>query len=199
MDAGQRWASPDGRWRWDGTRWLPTAAPPGLPPPPGTTRGPSVKPGTWLGRPTWPLWVVFVHCAWLAGLTMWLAVLIAVADKIGPDGHLSHTVGGIVVALAALGMLTTIWFGGWLAAQRRWTQLLIAPVLGCCALVFWYVIAFSILQPNDPQADNEAGAGVAILGVPTFVLIAALLGLGAGGVAIWHRGSGRRHARIASR
>jgi hypothetical protein len=48
-------------------------------------------------------------------------------------------------------------------------------------LLSWYVCAmFSMADPNDYTIDNAAGAGAAMLAVPTAAAVTVLLALGGG-------------------
>ena len=61
-----------------------------------------------------------------------------------------------------------------------WAHLGIAVGVGTGAELFAYVVAMlATASPSDSTTDNAAGAGVAILTVPTAVVLGVLLAVGA--------------------
>lgn len=112
--------------------------------------------------------------AWLFLLVAWAPVLYIFAVS----GSTATTGLYIGLALGALAVIATISFGWHLGAdRRRIVDVLLAGLIGTVALLSTYV-ALMLSQPDTPESDNAAGAGVAILGVPTLSLVVVLLGAG---------------------
>jgi hypothetical protein len=118
--------------------------------------------------------------AWITLLSAAPAYLIATAVAIGPDGQFGASTTGMVAGVTIAALLAGIGLGAWLGRLRQWVILLCAAAAGTAVGLGWYVVAFAILQPDDPLADNEAGAGLALLCVPTFLCMVVILGVGAG-------------------
>lgn len=114
---------------------------------------------------------------WLGALSAFpLAVLIAVRG-LAPGAVLADNV---LVRLAVLGgvcLATTPVLGFLLGRDGRWLQTVWVAAIGTGLLTAWYVALF-LADQSDPSADNEAGAGVAILVLPTFATLLALLAMG---------------------
>lgn len=131
------------------------------------------------GPSGWPRRVVIPLVLWLVVLSAFpVGVLVAVGKPV-PGEVLADRV---LLRLAVIGgvcLATTPVMGYQLGRDGRWLQTLLVAVIGTGALTVWYVALF-LADQSDPSADNEAGAGVAILTLPSFVLILALLALGAG-------------------
>jgi hypothetical protein len=118
--------------------------------------------------------------AWIALLSSIPAYLLVTALVIGPHGHFGPSTALVACVLTALAFAVGVGLGAWLGRLQRWPALLIAGVFGTAVLLSWHLLLFAVLQPDDPQADNAAGAGVVLLAVPTFLTLALPLGLGAG-------------------
>lgn len=173
--------STDGAWWWDGERWLPAWTPDHRYWFDGLTWRASARQWSrrakrllvgWLGT----LFLIFVSAWTLVGLrssnkAAWAAALAVTAG-------LSFATG--IAAGYALGR-DGLGRGVPLAALAA-----TAVLLGCYGASFIFV-------SGDTNSDNEAGAGVALFMVPTFVLTLLVLGLG------WLPGSmvRRRKARPA--
>ncbi|MCW2938557.1 MAG: hypothetical protein JWN00_1542 [Actinomycetia bacterium] len=156
--------SPPG-WRWDGRRWVSARSSPSL----------------WarLLVPM-PVWLRVLALVWLVVLGVWVPVAVGMARPT-PQPALSTSGLVTVEALAGLGVAFTVGWGALLGRRRAWLQLVASVALGAGLLLFWYVYAMIVLAgPADATADNAAGAGVAILAVPSAVVIALLLMLGCG-------------------
>jgi hypothetical protein len=131
---------------------------------------------------------------WLGALSAFpIAVLIAVRG-LAPGAVLADNV---LVRLAVLGgvcLATTPVLGFLLGRDGRWLQSVWVALFGTGLLTAWYVALF-LADQSDPSADNEAGAGVAILALPTFAALLGLLAVGAGlskGLAWIRAGIARR-------
>lgn len=168
--------SPDGRWWWDGQRWLPAFSP-------------DMKwrfdGHAWRRVNSWrrpPTWALIPGLIWMFMLAAWMPVALVLAP---PSQGLGPNAVAVILPLVAGAMLVTATIGFMVG---RWWQLRgiwIAAALGAGAQLFGYVVAMLDSPQPDGVEDIAAGAGVAILGLPTTLAIAALLWLGAGlGLAI---------------
>jgi hypothetical protein len=157
----------DGCWEWTGEAWTRNL----------TRRG-EARPLT--DGSSWPIKVVIAHLGWLVALALWVIALTAVALAIGPNGHPAPAVGITLWALVAIAIGATVCFGGWLASQRRWRQLGFAAVMGAIFLLAWFAIAAAALDTANPQpgVDDATAVGLMFAAVPTFMLLALLLGVG---------------------
>jgi hypothetical protein len=64
--------------------------------------------------------------------------------------------------------------------KRLWRQLAIGTGAGTGTLLLWYSVAMIVFSnPKDTNADNAAGAGIVILAIPSLLVVASLLYLGA--------------------
>jgi len=166
--------SDDGRWVWNGYEWRPY----GFPPPPQRVK-------SWhpmIGRKAWSPLLLALTAGWLIVLGVWMPILIVVAHRIGPDGTISRTQGGAILAALGLAGTATLVLGAHLGWVRKPWQLLAESMLGTTVLLAWYVLAMA--ASSDPGADDAAGVGVIILTVPTWVLVFLLLVVGAGAGAV---------------
>ena len=172
--------SADGLWWFDGTTWLPTISADGL----WRWNGRS-----WVStrrRPTLPRWVKFCGAGWLLLLGAWLAFLTFAA---GGTSDLPGWAAAPAIVLAAIAVLATLGWGAVLGKLKAWRVLAGSAPVGAAVFGFWYVVA--MISSNDPTADDAAGVGLVILGVPVLVLVALLLGIG-GGLAAGIRRIGDR-------
>jgi len=80
------------------------------------------------------------------------------------------------LALGAGAVLSTLTWGAVLGRLRTWRMVAASAPAGAGVLAFWYVVA--MVSSNDPTADNAAGVGVVMLGIPALVLVALLLVVG---------------------
>ena len=108
----------------------------------------------------------------IAGL--WLPTAVALADS---RGDVAWVVG---CSLGGLALLSTLMLGGALGYSRRWRELASAVLAGTCSLLWWYLVAMVIAPDPTNTNDDAAGVGVVLFALPTFVIIALLLGLAAG-------------------
>jgi hypothetical protein len=167
--------SGDGYWWWNGSQWLPAFTPDRQ----WRFTGERWVPVRGGRRP--PRWLVVSGIGWLAGLVGWLVygtVVIAIA---GPDDP-GEPAAIVLVSLAVLAVLTTVAWGFVVGRRRAVRWLWWAAAVGTAALLFWYGVAMLASAPTSEGSDPDlgAGAGMAILTVPTALITAALLWLGAG-------------------
>jgi hypothetical protein len=80
------------------------------------------------------------------------------------------------LALGAVAVLSTLGWGAVLGRLRSWLLIAASAPVGAGVLAFWYVVA--MVYSNDPTADNAAGVGLVLLGIPALVLVALLLVVG---------------------
>lgn len=145
------------------------------------------------GLRTLPGWLRVARLIWLAVLSApFIAAFVAVLHANRPfTAHQTHVILVVEGFLGAAVALSTVVMGVLLQRQRVWQGLTKAAVIGSGWLLLnygmLYVLVAMHVDPNDASADNAAGAGIAILTVPTFVVIGALLALGAGLSWAWAR------------
>jgi hypothetical protein len=150
---------------------------PAMPPPPNSAF--SRRSARSRSRP--PRWVVVSGLVWLSGLASWLlagTVFLAVSSP-GDPGRVAIVV---IAILAAVAVLATLAWGCLVGRRRATVWLSPAVAAGTAVQLFTYVTAMLAAPqgPGDANNDNAGGAGLAILAVPTAMLILALLWLGAG-------------------
>jgi hypothetical protein len=114
---------------------------------------------------------------WLVLIGVWLPVLLNEAITARPPLKALPATG---LLLGALAVLASICWGLVLALLRRWRWILVSAAAGTAVLLGWYVTVMIPTNLNDPQVDNETGADVAILSVPTLVSVGLLLSVGGG-------------------
>jgi hypothetical protein len=171
--------SGDGNWWWTGSQWLPARSQDGQ----WWFNGSSwirVNRTRTLPKPTALEWMLGIAWAVLWALTLvWWGMLDASRPE--PGEPLSS---GLLRSGLALGVLTLVCMpasGYVLARARRW------PYVGALVLyitglvVVLYVIAM-VTAPTGGASSNDtaAGAGVALLAIPSLLLVAICVGLGAG-------------------
>lgn len=161
--------------------------PSGIPPYPTPETTPTRRSPTALG---WVV-VVLMTVAWVAVLVTPAAFAISVARP--RDGGIPAGEHPMLEVACAAAVAATVLKGAVLGVHRLWWGIPAAAVTGVGLLAGAYIAAFVILQPNNPGSDNAAGAGVVILGVPTFVVLLALIAAGYG----TSRGIARIRARPA--
>jgi drug/metabolite transporter (DMT)-like permease len=144
--------SSDGRWRWTGIQWIGVHS-----------------------RARTPRWVIRDGLVWLALFVAWIPVLSALLLN-NASSTLDIAIGG---SLGSVALLATLIYGGLLGRHRRWRDVGFATLAGTAALVVCYVVL--MVSAPDPNNTNDigAGAGLAIFGLPTLLLVGMLLGLGA--------------------
>lgn len=158
--------SADAAWWWSGDGWMPTVSPDGG--------------WRWNGR-AWvrtnrvlPRWIFWATAGWLGLLVGSVAVVSALIFGDSDPVAIERT----AVSLGSIAVLATIALGASLGSNRRWPQIAFAALAGTICLAACYLVL--MLSVPDPQGtqDIAAGAGLAILGPPTLLGIATLLGLG---------------------
>lgn len=115
--------------------------------------------------------------AWLCclGVAVPIALVMHHTDK-----SIDHRQAVILIGLVGFSATTTLATGWVLGYRKFWRQLAAFVVAGAVVLLAWYVVAMIATTPaSDTTGDNAAGAGVAILAVPSVAATALLLGLGA--------------------
>jgi YVTN family beta-propeller protein len=151
--------SPDGRWRWTGSEWVPHTPPP----PPIPPRVP---------RPTWVIWEGLV---WAVFLVAWIPVLSAM----NASGAASESMSQVGLGLGVVAALTTLLFGARLGSRSETRQIRPASLIGAGLIIVALMVAAASLSPEE-QADSEGGAELVILFYPfALAATAALLFVGA--------------------
>lgn len=165
---GAQWTlawSSDGAWWFNGSQWVPAAQ---------TPRSRFMTRPEWLVAAVWGvLWVLGV--AW----AIWAVQAAADAEKVTMPIPMLIT-GLTLLALVLVGIPTT---SGWLAARRRWTQVLVFAAAVTCLLLAWYVAAMLVVPVPAGQPDTQddaAGAGLVYLAIPTAAAVLFLTGIGTG-------------------
>jgi hypothetical protein len=83
--------------------------------------------------------------------------------------------------MAGIGAGSLVLWGFSLGWHRAWWAAVASIPVGTWMLLSWYACAlFSMADPNDYTVDNAAGAGAAMLAVPTAAAVTVLLALGGG-------------------
>ena len=135
---------------------------------------------------------------------LWLVVLsafpLAVLLTAGGGQAAQELSDDALVHLAVIGgicLVTTPIMGFQLGCENRWLQTVWVAAIGTGTLTAWYAALF-LTTPNDPSAENAAGAGVVILAPATFATIMALLAMGGGLAAGVGRLRARRRGRVGT-
>lgn len=166
--------SPDGRWWWDGRQWLPAYTPDLL----WHFDGYRWVPVPQRARP--PRWLLRSGLLWLAALAAWLlyGAGVLAADGGSTPGRVAFDA---LVGLAGVAVLATCAWG-FLVGRRRATRWLWqAAAVGTGVQMGCYGVAMlAAPSPDGSEQDNAAGAGMAILTIPTALILLALLWFGAG-------------------
>jgi hypothetical protein len=89
------------------------------------------------------------------------------------------------LTLGAVAVLSPLAWGAVLGRLRSWRTVATSAPAGAGVLVFWYVVA--MVSSNDPTADNAAGVGILLLGIPALVLVTLLLVIGGAVGAVFRR------------
>jgi hypothetical protein len=117
----------------------------------------------------------------IIGGVVWLALLVAPAlCGFVRDGNLADRGWFTFLALVFVAIVATLRFGSYMGVRRcGFPEVLVAAVAGTTALMLIYGQAW--LEQPDPNFtnDNAAGAGMVIIGLPVFLIVLALLGVGA--------------------
>lgn len=165
---GTQWQSAwsaDGSHWFDGTKWVPAGQVP---------RRRTLTRAEWLVAAAWmALWVMGV--AW----AIWAVQAAGDAEAVTMPTPMLIT-GLALLALVVVVIPTT---SAWLAARRRWTQVLLFAGAVTCLLLAWYVAAMLAVPVPVGQPDiqdDAAGAGLVFLAIPTAAAVLVLTGIGAG-------------------
>jgi hypothetical protein len=126
---------------------------------------------------------------WLVSLTLWMPIGLAAMRDHTPGWDV---LGVLFVAALLLPIPSTLAWGAHLGRASRWVIAAVSVPVGAVALGCAYVLAF-ILGP-DSNADQEAGAGVVLLGIPSLLGLGVLVAAGAGIGVAWRRARAR-HSR----
>jgi hypothetical protein len=100
------------------------------------------------------------------------------AAALAPGGF-THASLALTAGLAASAVIGCGLWGYALARRRFWRELAISALSGTAVMLVWYVVLmFAAAKPGDTTVDTAAGAGIVVLGGPTFLTVSAMLGLG---------------------
>jgi len=150
---------------------------------------------------TWPRGLVLGGLVWLTILAIpgaiGVIIVTAIADDPGFDQHARLKVIAMGISICAAFLATGIvGFSAW--RYRTWRALAVTALIGTCWLMvnycFIYILVAEITDPRNSSSDIGAAAGMVILSVPTFVVTATMLGLGAVVAWLWSRVSHDRQA-----
>lgn len=171
--------SSDGQWWWDGMQWLAAYTPDRK----WRFDGRQWRPANSRRRP--PRWLVATGVVWLCGVASWLiagTIFLAASSPDEPGRGAAIVSVSVIASLAAVAVLATLAWGYLVGRRRATVWLWPAAAAGTAVELFSYATAMLAVpqSPGDANNDNAAGAGLAILAVPTALLILALLWLGAG-------------------
>ena len=150
----------------------------------------------WRGFPWW-MWGCGV--VWAGLLVAWLPT---VCSLVSSGGSVLPSTARVVLAwLIGAALSWTVLWGALLGYRRAWPVVLVSAPVGTALLMACYVVAMLASPPAStqgaasPDNDNAAGAGLVLLTVPAFLIMASLLGVGAG--AGWCTSRHRRYLRSA--
>lgn len=171
--------SDDRLWWFDGERW--------------------VQPGAWAPpakRPV-PKLVKWGSMAWLA---LWLVSTVLLAVLVQTQSTVQGTAATVwAIVLVILGVI-------WVAGMVAWGFVLVSKghsryvgmAILCVTALLIGLYVFSMASSSDQDSDIAAGAGVVIGAIPALLLVAALIGLGAGLGRLTRGHSARRAATAAT-
>jgi hypothetical protein len=132
-----------------------------------------------------PWWLSGYAAVWATLLVAWLPA----AYTLTPTNGSALTNSALLASVCLLGaaLAGTAGWGALLGYRRAWPVLLLSAPISTAVLMGCYLVAVlespSPSSTDDsglPQPDNTAGAGLVILTVPTLLVMALLLGAGAG-------------------
>jgi Protein of unknown function (DUF2510) len=153
---GTQWTSIvralDHRLRWTGTRWV------------GVSRFADV-----------PKWMRCYSCVWAFLFGLWLPVTVWMHE--GGASPRATIAWGLV--LGGLSLIGTLVLGFALGRTRRWHDFGLAVAVGTVAMMLCYGVAMLSIPDPDNSNDIAAGAGIATFVVPTALVLAVVLGIGA--------------------
>jgi hypothetical protein len=172
--------SSDQRWYWDGVAWLPTPVP--------------LAKWRWDGdgwvRKSWwkdlPRGLKSGGFAWLLCLIVWIPI----AETVG-GRHFSHARMAATIAFAALAVVATVVFGGWLGFKRYWRYVSRSYLVGIGLVSGVIFFAFENAVPPNAPDDPGVGLGALVAAVAVSPVIGLLLWSGGGIGALVRRTLGR--------
>jgi hypothetical protein len=127
---------------------------------------------------SWPRWLLAGGAAWL--LVLAAAETATAITALQANGVLDRSSAAVLLGAGCLAVLATVLWGGVLGRAGRWRQLGMSAVAASATVLVGYAVIMIAAAPaTDSSVDNETGAGFAILAVPTFLVVATLLALGA--------------------
>ncbi|HEX3929963.1 MAG TPA: hypothetical protein VHW64_04625 [Nocardioides sp.] len=175
--------SGDGNWWWTGSQWLPARSQDGQWWFNGSSWIRANRAHT-LPKPTALEWRLGIAWAvlWALALVWW-----GMLDASRPEQGEALS-SGLLRSGLALGVLVLAYLpasGYALARARRWPYVGALVLYISALLILLYVIAM-LTAPTDGGTSNDtaASAGVVLLAIPTLLLVAVCVGLGAGASAL---------------
>jgi drug/metabolite transporter superfamily protein YnfA len=166
--------SPDGRWWWDGYRWVASVTPDGR---------------WWFNGFTWvsfarrpeppPRWLTITGTAWLIASGSWLIVTTVILAVTSPQNP-GRTAGITIIVFGALAVLATLAWGCLVGRRAATRWLWQAAAIGTSVQLFFYVAAM-LAAPTSNGNDNDtaAAAAIVIIALPTAATVLLLLWTGA--------------------
>lgn len=124
-------------------------------------------------KPSTKIWKAYIF--WLVISTLPWVILAFSVNKSWPVQNIIR----FISASGAITILSTLSFGVWIGIKKRWIHILWGALAETLVLAFCYDLLMTMPPESQPSADIVAGAGIAIYFLPTLVLVAALIGLGA--------------------
>lgn len=111
---------------------------------------------------------------WLVSLAAPIVVLLAAFNVAQSSGATMHeaTITGVFMASS------TFVFGVVAGIRRQWKNAVPILFYGTAVIMACYLLSWSIVQPSDPSADNEAAVGVVILTLPVAFTLGIVLATG---------------------
>lgn len=114
---------------------------------------------------------------------VWSVVLavpwIIVVSVVKPYWHANDIIHLLLVGLG-VNIVSVLLFGYYLGSRQHIKDVLVASFIGTGVLAVCYDLLMVTQNPNDPNSDIEAGAGLAMFFLPTVVAIGILLLTGFG-------------------
>ncbi|KHK96621.1 hypothetical protein LK09_14970 [Microbacterium mangrovi] len=124
-------------------------------------------------------WVVWAGIGWLVVVAGWLiadgAIVMSIPGSPAAAAWTTWAIPGLVVA-------ATIGYGALLGQGRRSVMIWFAALVGALAQILSYILVTVITA--GPHASLDVTAGLILLALPVFVMLAALLWIGAGTAAV---------------
>lgn len=118
---------------------------------------------------------VGIGLVWLAVIAGWLPAGAAL---------FTHATASASWVLILLPVLATIGYGAFLHHSHRSVLIWLAALAGTFAQILSYIFVMVSPSGSDSSGDTGAAVGVVLFPVPVYLLLTALLWLGAGGMAL---------------